>query len=425
VTSLTRREAAMFATALLVIAVLTGAFAWSIGRAPDETSHLTMVQHYAHHLDLTPRSAWLYGTQRGHGYNLFSPLPYVPYLPFDRLDDVLGAVHGAERPAWFVTRLGGLLIAFAQLLASYALVRRLRRKGSRVEALAVALAVSLVPQMIYVHSYVNADAVTILLGTVGFLVALRLVQQGRVALTDALLAGFVIGLIALARYNAFSVGAVVFGALAYVVARNHLGARRSLRYLGVACALPLLMAGAFHLHVYNELRNDHLLASSDNQQLRFSTFEGRIRPDRSLKLAVGKGIGRIPDVWSGLWASFAVDVRLVGIPLLFLAAGALVGLVGLLVMRRFFDPAGWVFAVLAVVLSLMTWAGMATQWSYSQEGRFVLPVAAVAMCAVVLGSAAVLERIVPARWNAVLVASGTWATVVVLIDLWALVRMHA
>ena len=333
--------------ACVVVVALSAAFAWSVGRAPDETSHLRMVRHHADHLGFSPVADWSYGNYRGHNYHLFSPVPHAVYVPFQWLSDAIGPIDGASRPERFVTRLGGLVVAVAQLLVTTALVRRMCRGCSHGQAVAIALAVNLVPQLRYVHAYVTTDAVTVLVATTGFALALRYLQRERITAIDAVAAGAVVGLIAHGRYNAFPVGVVVLGALLFAVVRRNGGVRHAFRLIGGALALAVLIAGAFHLHVYNELRNDHLLASVENEQLRFSTDAGAPKEARSLKAAVRKGIEQVTTVWSGLWASFAEHVHLGGLAALLLAGACSVGLLGLAIGGRVFDRAGRMIAFIS------------------------------------------------------------------------------
>jgi hypothetical protein len=215
---------------------------------------------------------------------------------------------------------------------------------------------------------------------------------------------------------------VVIATLVFAIVRRNVGLRRGLRLTGAAVALVVLIAGSFHLHVYNELRNGHVLASVENAQLRFSTAAGAPKEDRSVKAAVRKGIEQATTVWSGLWASFAEKAHLGGFTTLLLAVAYGIGLLGIVIGGRVFDPSGRAVALLAVAVGGVTWLAMALQWSYSQVGRFLLPTAVTVLCAVVLGTAAVIDRVRPSAAS-VSVAAGAWIVVLLALNGWALVRV--
>src|SRR5205085_1932458 len=150
--------------------------------------------------------------------NLLSPFPYVVYVPFQVLAEHL-RFAAATAPSVFTARLGGVMFAVAQLGVTWALARRMCPRGHRVEVLLVAVAANLVPQLRFIHGYVNADAMTILAATACFAVALRVLDvslssrasgAARVTLVDASLLGLAIALAALSHYNAFGAALVAF-----------------------------------------------------------------------------------------------------------------------------------------------------------------------------------------------------------------------
>ena len=231
----------MLGAAVVLLLGISIALAWSLRSAPDESSHLAVVEHYAHHLGWMTRQEWQFGGLRGHGYNLLSPVPYIPYLPFALVGDHVSAL-GIASHKLFVTRLGGSLVAIAQLVATIALVRRICRECNRGEVVAVALAANLVPQLRFIHAYVNADAVTILAATTAFAVLLRVVQRDTVTLVDALLVGLTLALAAHGRYNGFVVAGIVVAVFVVRALRAAGSMRTRLRLVGVAVAVPLLLA---------------------------------------------------------------------------------------------------------------------------------------------------------------------------------------
>ena len=101
--------------AYAVVLTISGFLAWHLGYAPDEGSHLRIVHHYAHSVIPPDWESWQYGASRGHAYYLFSPVAYATYIPFEWINEAVGPVGHAARGDRFITRLGGLPIAAAQL----------------------------------------------------------------------------------------------------------------------------------------------------------------------------------------------------------------------------------------------------------------------------------------------------------------------
>jgi hypothetical protein len=419
-----RLETAAWVAGTLVLFAISTALAWYLRNAPDETSHATVVEHYAHHFGWMTWQEWRYGPQRGHGYNLFSPVPYIPYLPFQYLADRVSALQSASQPL-FVPRLGGLTIAFAQLWLTVAIVRRMCIRCSRVAILAVAIAANLIPQLRYTHAYLNADALTILAATAAFALALRVLQQEELRLVDAILVGLSLALIAYVRYNAFLVGAILLVVFAFRVIRSSSPARTQLRFIGVAVALPLLLAGGFHLHVYNELQNGHVFATIDNEQLAKSTFDGKLATAPSVEVRIKHRVDEVPNVWMTTWSWYVSYVELRGIWLWLLLLGCLGGLGGLLwPTGRIFSPSGRWIGIVAVAAFFTNWILLASQRLSDVAGRFLLPAGVIALAAVILGCADVLSRVARPR-RPVIAASATWAAFLLGINLWAVVRVAA
>ncbi|HEX5096618.1 MAG TPA: hypothetical protein VFX21_11415, partial [Acidimicrobiia bacterium] len=289
--------------AFALVIGLTAVLSWRLPYAGDEASHLVMVRHHAHHLDLVSWDEMQYGGERGHSYFLFSPLPYAVYVPFALLDEHVGDLPGAVRPDRELTRLGGgIVLAAAQLALTLALVRRMIRSSDQTTVTAIALAANLLPQLRYIHAYPNTDGVTILAGTACFWAALRVLQSERVGLRDAALVGVLIGVTMHVRFQAFLAAAVLLAAFAVRALQQSVSLRPRLRLLGVAVAIPVLLAGSFHLAIYDELDNGHLLPTVDNEQLNDSTYSGVLVAEPAAKSLVSRRVNQIPEVWMGVWA---------------------------------------------------------------------------------------------------------------------------
>jgi hypothetical protein len=75
-------SAAALLTIVLVCIGLSLHYELEIGYAPDEGNHMLMVEHHSRSLALAAHEDWRYGAYRGHAYHLFSPVPYVAFVPF-------------------------------------------------------------------------------------------------------------------------------------------------------------------------------------------------------------------------------------------------------------------------------------------------------------------------------------------------------
>lgn len=415
------RALAAFLGAAVLLCGISTYFAFNLRTAPDEGSHHHVVVH--HSTDLSPVSpgSMAYGALRGHPYYLHSPVPYASYVPLQWVQDTIGPVEAAQRPERVITRLGGLVVAVAQLAVTILLVRRLARRASAMTVIAVATAVNLVPQLRYLHAYINADAVTVLAGTAALLCALRILQREQLTLVDAAITGGVLALLALSRLNVAFVAVVLAAVYAVRVVRIPASARTKARYLGLAIAIPVVLAGPFHLHVYNELDTGDLLPSETAVDLGDSTFQGQLPERPSFDRLLEVRNEQIPSVWMKTWLWFADYAELWGPPLWILLIGTLAGVVGLVVPGgEVLNRQGRVVALAAVGAFLATWAYIAYQWFYGgQHGRFLLPAGITALAGVVVGLGALLQRI-PAVKNGPLIAAGLFGTFLLGLNVWAM-----
>jgi len=407
-----------------VLVAISLALAWLLDYAADVSSHLTVVRHYARTWRWMTPEQWELGPERGHGYHLFSPVPYAPYVPFEFLQQHVGWLHGGERGR-FVVRLGGVAILVAQLAATIAIVRRMCPACSRSEGVLVAVASNLVPQLRYLHAYPNADAVTILAGTLAFAVALRVLQRSALTLRDAILVGGTLGLAAHGRYTVFVVAGLLLTLFVGRVVLGRLGPRTTYRFVGTAVAIPLLVAAPMHLHVYNELDNGHLLATVDNEQLALSTFEGDVRDVSMTAEFVRSRVRLVPTVWQSTWLSFEDYAELRGAWLGVLLGGVLAGVVGCFVRRStIFARHGRVIAICAVAAVGITWAVGMFQRVSLLPGRFLLAAGVTALTGVILGNAVLVERLTGVR-RPVLVSATAWAVFLAGLNVWGIARVAA
>jgi|GEM_PF-6879939 len=369
-----KRDRLLFAAAIAVsistCVVITTVYARNIGYAPDEGNHLSMVMHHGDTVRLATWEDMRWGTTRGHAYQLFSPLPYVLHIFWWR--QVRGFVDPEDRKAIrILVRLAGLPIAVLQFWVIFRIARFFFR--SKWGGLLVALGVNLLPQLRYLHAYVNADAASILMASVCAWLLLRLVMGKSPSSRTAIFVGLALAGLAHAKYNVWIIALPLFIFFVFRTWVNTGEWQQRLRLIGTAILIPALLAGWFHLHVYTELANGHILAGRDHQELMHSTFEGA-------PISQGKSVrGRIREV-NGVWTSATgYFARIGSLPRWYrnaLLAGTLVGSIAVLLAyarRRAatFRPAVHYYAVGLAVL-LFTYLILALQPELGIQGRLLL-----------------------------------------------------
>ncbi|QYG91077.1 hypothetical protein HC251_00590 [Iamia sp. SCSIO 61187] len=368
-----RSDLLLFVAAALVLVALSSVTAWRLDYAPDETSHLTVVEVVADERRPLTWEDTRYGADRGHAYHLYSPVAYLPYVPARWVAEAVGPLEGAAHPDRVVVRFGAWSIAVAQLAATWSLVRRVLRTSSARLALAVAVAVNLVPQLRYMHAYITTDGMTVLAATVAVAVSARVLQRPRAEVVDGLLCGLAIALCAHVRYNALIVGAVTLLALAWRAARAAQPWRPRLRPLGVALAVALVLSAPFHLWVYEEQANRHVTASTTHEQLRESTFLGHLTEDVSTAELIRIRGAEVDEVGEGMWLRFQRYHKISAAIWRVLAVLTVLGVVAALASRQL-TRAIKVLTIVLVVAFFVTWVAMAAQWPFTAHGRFLLPV---------------------------------------------------
>jgi 4-amino-4-deoxy-L-arabinose transferase-like glycosyltransferase len=283
-------------TVCLAISVV---YARGINYAPDEGNHLSMVFHHCDTLTLATWEDMRWGTERGHAYHLFSPLPYLSHILWWRQARLL-----MDPADWWaartLVRFGGIPIAMLQFWLTFLIARLVFR--SKWKGLLGALSINLLPQLRYLHGYVNADAASILMATVCAWLLLRLIMGEETTGRTALFIGLALAGLAHAKYNVWIVSAPLF--IVFVVRTWHTTGewRTRLRLIGTAVLIPAILAGWFHLHVYEELANGHVLAGRDHQELMRSTFTGvPTRPGKNLSTRFQE----LDAVWRTATGTFA------------------------------------------------------------------------------------------------------------------------
>ena len=413
------RQLLLLVGSFVLVVGISSVLAWRISPAPDEDSHKFMITHQANNLSPVGWQDMEWGIDRGHSYYLYSSIPYYIYAPFERLQEAIGPVDSAARPDRVITRIGGALVFGAtQLALTLLIVRRMRKDFSNEMVILVALAANLLPQLRYQHAYLNTDSFTILAATACFALALRLWQRSGVGLVDALLVGGAFAAVAHGRYNGFAGAAVLAGVFGVCVFRRSEGVRVRLRLIGLALAIPVLLAAPVHLAIYNELRNDHVIASTDHDQMARSTFSARIPATPTLDDQISAWFDDAGFTWQSTFSSIQGYSELAEPWIWVFALLCVAGTAGLVLRRpELLTGSGRAIGLLAVGCTLGTWLLMVA-WPY-HLGRFLLPAAATALAAIILGSGVLLQRFVRAR--GFVIAVWVWVALFGLLDVMAIV----
>lgn len=384
---------------------LTLAFNLGVGYAGDEQSHLHVVEHHSRSISPSPWDEWAYGSDRGHAYHLFSPVPYIAYLPFERIQEKTQV--GRSR----VTRLGGVVYAAAQVLVTWLISVQLL--GRTTAALLLTFAVNLIPQLRYLHGYVNADSFTILMGTWAIYLAFKVWDQARIAPALVCAVGLAVAGLAHSKPTAYPIAGLLLAVFCVKLLKSSHDLRQILRRLGVVMCLTIVLAGPFHLHVYNELGTGEVMATATHLELRGSSSSGLPRnPEPSFDLPDAFIPEEMPLLWLSLWGWLPQHAELPKWHLKVLAALTLVGLIGGLVGLRnstLLDRRKRFLLALAPLAFALTYAILLFQPDLRIQGRLLLPAGVGFLFFLVLGLAEWLTRIPRVtREGAVIGASSLW-----------------
>jgi len=385
--------------AAMLIFGLSICYQRQVGYAPDEGNHIYYVENLAEELSIPDWQAWRYGTYRGHAYHLFSPLPYLPYLIFYKQIESTKSVRRHFSSEKSFLRLAGLFFTGVQFIVTLLICRYFFR--SAVDSVLAALAVNLIPQLRYLHGYVNADSYSVLVGCLACLMIVSLMKERRVNLTNSFSVGLILSLILHAKYPTFMVGAFLFFVfLVYLgAAEETRGAK--LRKFSLVLLLPALLGGLFHLSVISELANGNILAGGDHLQLMQSTFQGVVVLPSTDGLLENR-ISALPFLWKSLWGW---AVRFGELPNWYLTALfvlCVVALVSFVKNPKEVNLEIWQKAAMLLGFGMMgaTYFALALQAGLAIQGRLLFAPSVLCMLLIIKGTA-----------NAISWVAGSWFAV--------------
>jgi len=282
INTLLKKKLYIFGSIILLLS-LSFYFLIKVGYAPDEGNHYTIVQHHAQSLTLSDINKWQFGTERGHAYYLFSPVPYVLHAITHRIGGSLPKpkfLNLSRRSVNYkhaYARTAGLIWSCIQYLLTLCICLYFFKSLNL--ALLITFGINLLPQLRYLHGYINADTYTILTSTLAFYVSLKVLdEQERSPLKYSVLVGVTSALVLHGKLTGF----ISFGMLAIIYLLNlynqDIALSTKVRTLAIAILIPVYLAGWFHLWVFRELANGHILGVYDMFLLMNSTFKGTVSP---------------------------------------------------------------------------------------------------------------------------------------------------
>jgi hypothetical protein len=413
----TRTKRLGFGLALLTCLGLTLAFNLTVGYAGDESNHLRIVSHHSETLRPASWEDWSYGTYRGHAYHLFSPVPYAAYIPFHWVQEQTNVARNR------ITRLGGSVYAIAQFWITWLLVSQLI--GKNTPALLATLAVNLIPELRHLHGYVNADSFSILMGTWAFYLMVRMRPGERMDLSFVALIGLALAGLAHSKPTAYPIAGVLFGVFCWRLRSHSYSAREVFRRLGIAICIPLVLAGPFHLHVYDELGTGEWMATATHMDLRVSSTSGiaaqpRLGLDELFKLRQTQRY----LIWMSTWGWVPFHGEVPSWLLTSLAWLCALGTAGTVYARRGLSPVvarGSLILGLAPLTVLVTLVILGTASALDVQGRLVLPAGVAAVVFVILGCASILRRVGGVSTErSVALVSILWIALLAIGNLWLL-----
>ncbi len=324
----------IYLSVFVVLTICSSLMIQRVGYAPDQGSHQRVAQNFTAHVFFDARELWMEGAERGHGYNLFSAVPYSLYaLSGALLKNVL--FEDCARCELVAYRVGGLLYGLLQFVAFGLLAREIFGRRAfdqtnstrRLCALCFAAALVAVPQLTVLHSYVNADSYTIFVSSLCVLVGLRLFLQRspiKGGLWHYLAFGLLISGLMHAKDSAYPMAfPLMLGACAALVRSR---SRINLRGLLLAFLVAAFVGGSYRFAVYRELGNGELLAGPTHLELMRSTSQGAGMFDymsdavtfqqegsnTSRAEAVAEGLRRLKPYRGYIWATTWGDLTKVG-----------------------------------------------------------------------------------------------------------------
>lgn len=223
------------------------AWAWLIphDQAPDEPAHLRIVGFLLRERHL-PTLAESGPATTGY-YAAISPLPYLPYVLVGGLfslqpDQDLLALRSLS------ALMGGLVIVVA------ALNSRILFRHEPYLAIGIPAFMAIHPQFAFLNSYVNGDAVTILVSSILVLWWTKLWFEGP-SWKNTVIVALIVGLLALTKTNSLALLPATGLLWAWTAYRAKLQAGEAVARVSVALLLVVAMAGWHYVRIWFEFHD--------------------------------------------------------------------------------------------------------------------------------------------------------------------------
>jgi hypothetical protein len=167
--------------------------------APDERAHFNYIKYLAEHASLPVQT---HGMDTMYEWEFSQPPLY--YMLMTPLFLVGKVIFGGEMGAFFLARLGSVLLWLVNVGLGFALLKRLEIADALVRNFVLAM-VCLLPTYTFISAVVNNDN---LLATIGTAILILMLERGR-SVESSLKLGFLLGLALLTKQSAIVFAPIV------------------------------------------------------------------------------------------------------------------------------------------------------------------------------------------------------------------------
>jgi hypothetical protein len=222
-------------------------FTVPMGEAPDEFAHYWVIRFIKEHLRLPSASE----VAAGGPSAVYGSLPQMGYLPHLLM---VSFANAANLP--FYERFGSLLGGLVLLYAAFHMGRELFA-GKRLLRLALPAVLVFHPQLAFLHAYANNDATSSAISAILLLITVRSIKYG-VTVQRSLLAGALLGWLALSKYSGLAVVPAVAGGLIAAVFIHRTPVARVVQSVTACIAACAAISGWWFVRNFHEFGGDLL-----------------------------------------------------------------------------------------------------------------------------------------------------------------------
>ena len=336
-------------------------------RAPDESGHFDVVEKLARgHLPRWPRDGNIYAAYLPSNYAaqaaaLWTLSPIASeFEPFARIPPRSTLFHGYD-----LARVGSVLLGTAAALLLMAAAFTVT--SSRGVGIAVGLAAALYPQLVFVTSYVNGDALTVAAGSALLFALARWIRAGESGV-HLLGVGVASGLVLLGKPNGY---ALLPPTAVWIAWAGWRGGREVRRATFRAVAVAALVASPFLL--LNAVRNHGDALGTGTFQHYVKVLHPELKDGRDLEHPLGDFVELFSKSSFGLFGNMDLSME----PAWYRTALALLVVGALLTARslRSASPVAWrslAWGAASLAINLALVVRMSWFVDFQPQGRYAL-----------------------------------------------------